>query len=168
MRKNIFGKQLGRDINERKALFKTLSSSLVMVERIRTTEQKAKAIKPYVEKLVTKARKNGVMAARVLHPYLAKDAVEKMVNDIVPRFADRPGGYTRIIHAGNRPADDAPMVIMEWVEKTNVVSVVGPKKTSVNTKEKKVKTVTGRKQETAVSVKKSAVGKKVKSVKKDK
>lgn len=166
MRKNVFGKQLGRDIHERKALFKTLSSSLVMVERIRTTEQKAKAIKPYVEKLVTKARKNGVMAARVLHPYLAKDAVEKMVTDIVPRFADRPGGYTRIIHAGNRPADDAPMVIMEWVEKAKVIAVDAKKpvkstKTSTKTTESKVK-------EVVVSTKKPAAVKKTKKATKEK
>jgi len=117
MRKNIFGKQLSRDANERKALFKTLASSFVISERIETTEAKAKAIKPYVEKLVTKARKRGLDARQFIQPFLSKEATEKMVTDMSVRFAKREGGYTRIIRLGHRFSDNAPLVMMEWVEK---------------------------------------------------
>lgn len=118
MKKQVFGRQFKRDINERKALFKGLATSLVMHERIETTEEKAKAIKGLVEKLVTKALKNnGSHAESLLSPYLASPAVKKLIAEVAPRFANRPGGYTRIIKIGQRFNDNANMVIMEWVEK---------------------------------------------------
>lgn len=118
MKKKVFGRQFKRDTNERKALFRGLASSLVMHESIETTEEKAKAIKGQVEKLVTKAKtKDGVQATSLLMPYLSAPAVKKMINDVAPRFATRPGGYTRIIRLGNRFSDNASMVMMEWVEK---------------------------------------------------
>ncbi len=118
MKKQVFGRQFKRDINERKALFKGLATSLVMHERIETTEEKAKAIKGLVEKLVTKALKNnGSHAESLLSPYLASPAVKKLISDVAPRFANRKGGYTRIIKIGQRFNDNANMVIMEWVEK---------------------------------------------------
>jgi large subunit ribosomal protein L17 len=101
-----------------------------MYERIITTEAKAKAVRPYVEKLVTKARK-GPQAARLIAPYLAKNAVEKMINDIAPRFVNRPGGYTRILHADNRLSDNAPMAMMEWVEKGQKVETKVKKQTEL-------------------------------------
>lgn len=128
MKKQIFGRQLKRDTNERKALFKGLVSSLTMYERIETTEEKAKAIKGHVEKLVTKAKKNdSVQARQLLQAYLTNEALQKLVTDVAPRFADRPGGYTRIIKIGNRFSDNASMVIMEWVEKGTKVEIVSPK-----------------------------------------
>src|SRR6266576_1515135 len=117
MKKNVFGRQLKRDTNERKALFKNLLTSLVMEERITTTEAKAKAIKAAADKLVTKAKKGGPEAMRALAPDIRYDAVTKLVNSIAPRFADRQGGYTRIIKVGRRVADNAPQVMMEWVER---------------------------------------------------
>lgn len=128
MKKQVFGRQLKRDTNERKALFKGLVSSLTMYERIETTEEKAKAIKGHVEKLVTKAKKNNsVQARQMLQAYLTNEALQKMVTDVAPRFSDRPGGYTRIIKIGNRFSDNASMVIMEWVEKGTKVEIITPK-----------------------------------------
>lgn len=115
MKKNVFGRQFKRDANERKALFKNLLTSLVMEERIQTTEAKAKAIKSAADKLVTRAKK-GPSAQRFLEPQVNHDAVLKLMNDIAPRFATREGGYTRIIKTKNRIADNAPQVFMEWTE----------------------------------------------------
>ena len=116
MRKNVFGRQLKRDKNERTALFRNLMSELVIKERIQTTEQKAKAIKGEVEKLVTKARK-GALAKKLLEKRLNPEAVSKMLSEISPRFSKRSGGYTKIIKLGRRFGDNASMVVMEWVEK---------------------------------------------------
>lgn len=117
MRKNVFGRQLKRDVNERRALFKGLMSSLVLHERIQTTEEKAKSIKSQVEKLVTKARVGGRSAESLIQPYLNSEAVKKMMTQVAPRFTDRKGGYTRIIRVGKRFNDNASLVLMEWVEK---------------------------------------------------
>ena len=121
MRKNVFGRQFKRDKNERKALFKGLMTSLVNEGRIRTTEQKAKAIRAEVDKLVTKAKKEESHARRLLSADLSPDALEKMITDIAPSFKDRQGGYTRIVRLGNRFSDNASMVIMEWMERAEVV-----------------------------------------------
>jgi large subunit ribosomal protein L17 len=128
MRKNVFGRHLKRDTNERKALFKGLASSLVVYERIQTTEEKAKAVRPLVEKLVTKARVGDLKAHSLLQPYLNAVALKKMMTDIGPRFKDRPGGYTRIIKMGPRLQDNASVVILEWVEKAPTVTAVVPAK----------------------------------------
>ena len=117
MRKKVFGRQFKRDKNERQALFKGLLSSLVLEERIETTEQKAKAIKGEAEKLVAKAKKETVLAKKLLGKKLNPKAIEKMISDVASRFNDRNGGYTRIIKIGRRFGDDANMVILEWVEK---------------------------------------------------
>lgn len=140
MKKQVFGRQFKRDANERKALFKNLLTSLVMEERITTTEAKAKAIKAAADKLVTKAKKGGSDAMRRLAPDVRYDAVEKLVNTIAPRFAERNGGYTRIIKVGRRVADNAPKVVMEWVvkgEKSEVKSEKSKKKVSKKTETKK-------------------------------
>lgn len=115
MRKNVFGRQFKRDTNERKALFKSLISSLVLTGRIKTTEEKAKAIRGDVDKIITKAKK-GEIARRILQSYLFRDAVDKVISDIAPRFLDRLGGYSRITKMGRRLSDNASMVLMEWVE----------------------------------------------------
>jgi large subunit ribosomal protein L17 len=121
MRKRVFGKQLKRDKNERKALFKTLLSSLVMYETIKTTEAKAKAIKPTAEKLITKAKKGGLHAYRLVEPELSTEAVKKLINSIAPRFASRQGGYTRIMRAGRRVKDNSQEVIIEWTERASQI-----------------------------------------------
>ena len=116
MRKNVFGRQLKRDTNERKALFKGLMSALVLKERIKTTEEKAKAIRGQVEKLVAKAKKKGEASRSILSAYLLPNALDKMIKEIAPRFKERHGGYVRIIKLGRRFGDNAAMVLMEWVE----------------------------------------------------
>lgn len=123
MRKNVFGRQFKRDTNERKALFKGLMSSLVLHDAIQTTEEKAKAIKGSVEKLVTKVKKHKGESERFLHEYLTPPALKKMMTDTALRFSTRPGGYTRIIRLEKRVTDSASQVILEWVEKGNVSKV---------------------------------------------
>jgi len=121
MNKNVFGRKLGRDREERKALFKSLMSSLILKEGIKTTEAKAKAIKPEIEKLVTKAKSMEKGARLVLEKSLSKDAYDKIIKEIGPRFAKRQGGYTRIIKLGERFGDNSPLVLIEWVEKAEIV-----------------------------------------------
>ena len=123
MKKNIFGRRFKRDIKERKALFKSLMSSLVLKERIKTTEAKAKAIKGDVDKLITTVKKNEDSARRFLTKSLSPEALEKLIGKIVPRFKNRQGGYTRIIRIGKRVSDHSSMVIMEWVKKEVLVGV---------------------------------------------
>ena len=126
MKKQVFGRQFKRDANERKALFKGLMDELVLHERIKTTEQKAKAIRGKVEKLVTKAKIRKSEARQYLQPYLSAKAVEKVLTDLSLRFADRPGGYTRIVKLGRRFSDNAAMAIIEWVEKPVQVEIIEP------------------------------------------
>ncbi len=128
MKKNVYGRKLGRDMNERTALFKALMSSLVLQESIKTTEAKAKAIKPEIEKLVTKAKHLEKGADAVLQKSLSKEAFEKMTKEIGPRFAQRQGGYTRIVRLGERFGDNSPLVLIEWVDKMEIVPVEGIKR----------------------------------------
>ncbi len=147
MRKNVFGRQLKRDTNERKALFKGLMSSLILEERIKTTEEKAKAIKGQIEKLVTKAKKRGKNAQNLFGKDLMPNAIEKLINEIGPRFQKRNGGYTRILRLGRRFSDNAEMVLMEWVElgisnlesKIQAKEIGAPKKKAEAKTEKKKK-----------------------------
>ncbi len=122
MRKNVFGRKFKRDINERKALFKSLLSSLVLYGRIKTTEAKAKAIKGEIDSLVTKAKKGGNNIANLLQVYLIPQAIEKLMTEVAPRFQARTSGYTRMIRLGRRLADNAPLVQIEWVEMDTEVS----------------------------------------------
>ena len=140
MRKNVFGRHFKSDANERKALFKGLMSSLVLEERIKTTEEKGKAIKGGVEKLVTKAKKGGTHVETMLSPHLNSEAIKKMMQDIAPRFADRPGGYTRIIRIDRRFSDNASMVLVEWVEKSKALTAteIRDKKSAKKKEAKKV------------------------------
>lgn len=128
MRKNVFGRQFKRDSDERKALFKNLISELILHERIQTTEQKAKAIKPSVERLVTKTKQKGVNARMFLLPEMTHEAVDKLITDVAPRFSERNGGYTRIIRLQRRLSDNAMMVYLEWVEKAKAIVADGGKK----------------------------------------
>ena len=134
MRKNIFGRQFKRDTNERKALFKSLISSLILQGRIKTTEEKAKAIRGDADKIVSYAKK-GDIARRVLQSYLFKDAVEKAISEVAPRFARRQGGYSRITRMGRRLSDNASMVLMEWVEGDQINPPSGGEKLKMKNEE---------------------------------
>lgn len=124
MRKNVFGRQFSRDTNERKSLFKSLLSSLILDESIKTTLEKAKAIKGDADKIINKAKRGDEkLAKQLLQRSLGIEAVEKVIKELAPRLKDRTSGYTRIIKLGRRFSDNAPMVIIEWViksEKSNV------------------------------------------------
>lgn len=164
MRKQVFGRKFKRDANERKALIKGLMEDLVLKEKIKTTEEKAKAIKGKVEELVTKAKVKGAAAHSLLQPYLSPKAIEKVIKDLAPRFATRPGGYTRIVKLGERFGDNASMAIIEWVEKTAVV-VESPKGTSLKeaagvVEKKAEKSSKTDKVETTIKAEKPKTGKK--------
>lgn len=116
MRKNVFGRKFKRDIDERKALFKSLISSLILDGRIKTTLEKAKAIKGDIDKIVNKAKKGEAEAKYFLQPILSQEAIKRLI-DIVARVSDRNSGYTKLVHLGRRFSDNAPMVLMEWTGK---------------------------------------------------
>jgi len=118
MRHRVKGKKLGRDSGQRKALFKNLINALILREEIETTESKAKAVKGLVDKLITRGKTGTLHARRLIAAFLAdKQAVNKLVDEIAPRFKTRPGGFTRMIRLGRRRGDDAMMVKLELVEK---------------------------------------------------
>ena len=116
MRHRKKGKILDRKKASRKALLRSLATSLVLYEKIKTTEAKAKALKPIIEKLITKGKKNDLTSRRELHKYLyLANAVKKVLEDLSPRYKDRKGGYTRIIRLNSRQGDAAQMVQIEFV-----------------------------------------------------
>ena len=113
------GRKLGRNTGHRKALLRNLIRSVILSESIRTTTAKAKETRRVVEKLVTKARVGTLAARRLVHRTVRDQAaLAKLFDTIAPRFKERPGGYTRVIHLQNRPGDNAPMAILEFVERT--------------------------------------------------
>lgn len=140
MKKNVFGRRFKRDKDARRALFKSLVSSLVLQERIKTTEAKAKAIKADAEKIVTKAKKNKDLARRTLGAILNSEALEKLLNDLAPRFVNRNGGYTRIIRIGRRFGDDAMEVALEWTEAPKAIVGTAASAKPKTKKEPKAKT----------------------------
>jgi large subunit ribosomal protein L17 len=111
------GRKLGRDASHRKALYANLTCSLIEHGRIRTTEAKAKAVKPYAERLITLARRGGLHARRqALSELRSQEVVHQLFADVAPRMADRPGGYSRIVKIGPRQGDAAEMVYLELVD----------------------------------------------------
>jgi large subunit ribosomal protein L17 len=113
------GPRLGAGPKHQKRLLSNLAVSLFEHERIQTTEAKAKMLRPYAERLITKAKKGSVHHRRqVLAVIEERDVVHKLFADIGPRFADRNGGYTRILKLGPRNGDGAPMALVELVEGT--------------------------------------------------
>jgi large subunit ribosomal protein L17 len=109
--------KLSRDTAHRKALLRTMSKQLIEHERIRTTQPKAKALRPEFEKLITLAKRGDLHARRQALSRLQNDkfAVHKLFEEIAPRYAQRPGGYTRIVKLGPRRTDSAEMVFLELV-----------------------------------------------------
>lgn len=123
MRHSISGRILGRDSGHRKALFRNLVKELYTHERIMTTEAKARSIRSDAEKLITKAKRgvadggNRVHAQRQVVAYLNdKTIAKKVFDEFAPRYAERNGGYTRMIKLGKRQGDAADMVILELVD----------------------------------------------------
>ena len=127
MRHARSGKKLGRDASHRRALYANLAGSLITHGRIETTEAKAKAVKPYAEKLITLGRRGDLHARRLAMAELrSNDVVHTLFADVAPRFADRPGGYTRIVKLGPRQGDAADMVYLELVDYEPVGAGSGP------------------------------------------
>ncbi len=117
MRHAQAGKKLGRDSAHRKALYSNLAGALIEHGRIKTTEAKAKAVKPIAEKMITLGRRGDLSARRQAVSFLrSKDVVHKLFAEVAPRFADRPGGYARIVKLGPRQGDAAEMVYLELVD----------------------------------------------------
>lgn len=117
MRHNIRGRKFKRTSSQRKALLVGLAKSLLIHERIRTTLPKAKDLRPYVEKLITIAKTNTLANRRRLIAVLGDNKIaSKMMTELATRYAARNGGYTRIIKAGFRLGDNAPVAIIELVD----------------------------------------------------
>ena len=113
------GRKLSRNTSHRKALLDNLVRAVILEESIRTTTPKAKEARRVVERVITKAKDNTLAARRTVHKTVRDQAaLAKLFETIGPRFKARPGGYTRIIHTQNRLGDNAPMSILELVEKS--------------------------------------------------
>jgi len=118
MRHRVGGRKLQRTSAHRIALFRNMSAALIKHEQITTTVAKAKELRPYVEKLITLAKKGGLSNRRLAHARLLDDAqLVKLFDVLAARYADRNGGYTRIIKAGIRASDASPMAIIEFVDR---------------------------------------------------
>jgi large subunit ribosomal protein L17 len=117
MRHRRAGKKLGRDSAHRKALYSNLAGALIEHGRIKTTQAKAKAVKPFAEQMITLGKRGDLHARRLaLAELRSQDVVHQLFAEVGPRFADRPGGYTRIVKLGPRLGDSADMVYLELVD----------------------------------------------------
>ncbi len=117
MRHKIAGRKLGRSTGHRKAMYRNLVTDLLSYEKITTTEAKAKEVRGLAEKMITLGKKGGLHSRRrALSFIIDKKVTEKVFDELAPRYAERPGGYTRIIKLGPRLGDGAAMVQLELVE----------------------------------------------------
>ena len=118
MRHRVGGRKLGRTSAHRAALFRNMAAALIKHEQILTTLPKAKELRPYVEKLITLAKRGGLSNRRLAHARLLDEAqLTKLFDVLAERYASRNGGYTRIIKAGPRASDAAPMAYIEFVDR---------------------------------------------------
>ncbi|MFM6949644.1 MAG: 50S ribosomal protein L17 [Novosphingobium sp.] len=118
MRHKLGGRKLNRTSSHRKALLRNMSAALIKHEQITTTLPKARELRPYLEKLITLAKHGGLSNRRLAHARLLDDAQEKKLFEVLAaRYADRQGGYTRVIKAGIRASDAAPMAVIELVDR---------------------------------------------------
>jgi large subunit ribosomal protein L17 len=117
MRHQKRGRKLGRDAAHRKALYSNLCGALIEHGRIRTTEAKAKEVRPVVEQMITLGKRGDVHAHRQAVAFLRSKAIASLLfSEVAPRFSDRDGGYTRIVKIGPRQGDAAPMAYLELVD----------------------------------------------------
>ncbi len=118
MRHGNAHRKLGRTTSHRLAMFRNMAAALIKHEQITTTLPKAREIRPYVEKLVTLAKHGGLSNRRLAHARLQDDAqLAKLFETLAPRYADRAGGYVRIVKAGIRRSDATPMAVVEFVDR---------------------------------------------------
>ncbi len=116
MRHGSSKRKFGRETKQRKALMVSLAVALITNDKIKTTQAKAKELRPYIEKLVTKSKKTGVATTRDLSTTLPKVSVQRLLKEIGPRYVDRNGGYTRIRALPARVSDGSPMAIIEFIK----------------------------------------------------
>ena len=118
MRHRVGGRKLQRTSSHRAALFRNMAAALIKHEQILTTTAKAKELRPYVEKLVTFAKRGGLSNRRLAQSRLMDDAqLAKLFDVLAPRYANRDGGYTRVIKAGIRSSDAAAIAVIEFVDR---------------------------------------------------
>ena len=140
MRHNRSINHLGRQAGHRKALLANLASSLILKKRITTTVAKAKALKTYVEPLITKSKDDSTHSRRVVFSYLKdKNAVAELFRTVAPKIADRPGGYTRVLHLGFRQGDAAEMALIELVDFNEAALASAPKAAAKKTTRRSTK-----------------------------
>ena len=134
MRHNKAINHLGRKSGHRKALLANMATSLILNKRIQTTGAKAKALKMYVEPLITKCKEDTTHSRRVVFSYLKnKEAVTELFRTVAPKIADRPGGYTRVLKTGFRQGDGADMALIELVDFNEAALAAAPKKAAKKT-----------------------------------
>ena len=140
MRHNRSINHLGRQAGHRKALLANMASSLILKKRITTTVAKAKALKSYVEPLITKSKDDSTHSRRVVFSYLKdKNAVAELFRTVAPKIADRPGGYTRVLHLGFRQGDAAEMALIELVDFNEAALATAPKAAAKKTTRRSTK-----------------------------
>ena len=128
MRHNKAINHLGRQSGHRKAMLANMASSLILHKRINTTVAKAKALRSYVEPLITKSKEDTTHSRRIVFSYLKdKNAVKELFSAIAPKVANRPGGYTRVLHTGFRQGDAAEMALIELVDFNEAALASAPK-----------------------------------------
>ena len=128
MRHNKAINHLGRKSGHRKAMLANMATSLILHKRIQTTVAKAKALKMYVEPLITKCKEDTTHSRRVVFSYLKnKEAVTELFRTVAPKIADRPGGYTRVLKTGFRQGDGADMALIELVDFNEAALAAAPK-----------------------------------------
>ena len=144
MRHNKKFNHLGRTASHRSAMLANMAISLIMHKRITTTVAKAKALKTYVERLITRCKDDSTNSRRVVFSYLQnKEAIKELFGEIAAKVGDRPGGYTRIIKLGTRKGDAAPICFIELVDfDENMAKTAGTKKKSTRRSRKSTKAET--------------------------
>ena len=142
MRHNKAINHLGRKSGHRKALLANMAASLILNKRIQTTVAKAKALKSYVEPLITKSKDDSTHSRRVVFSYLKnKEAVAELFRTVAPKIADRPGGYTRVLKTGFRQGDGADMALIELVDFNEAALASAPKAAKKTTRRSSKKAV---------------------------
>ena len=142
MRHNKAINHLGRKSGHRKALLANMATSLILHKRIQTTVAKAKALKMYVEPLITKSKEDTTHSRRVVFSYLKnKEAVTELFRSVAPKIADRPGGYTRVLKTGFRQGDGADMALIELVDFNEAALAAAPKAAKKTTRRSSKKAV---------------------------
>jgi len=115
MRHKAKGRKFKRSRSQRKALLKHLAEAIILQKRIKTTTAKAKELSPYIEKLVTLAKKQNLSSAKLIHSRLADEAAKRLIADVAKKYGEKKGGYVRVVKLGRRKGDAAELSIIEFV-----------------------------------------------------